>query len=106
MPNIKAIGDIDYDDFIMNNFNLDLLKKFQEISKPVSNIKYKLLLIKQLSIELKSSNIDYLISLANELEVFINKVEEEKLDINNLYNIVDDEYSKYWQKILDILITR
>lgn len=103
LPTIKALGDIDYDDIILENIDLGILKKYQEISKPVSNIKYKLLMIKKLGIELKNTNIDYLISISKELNSFLNEVERENLDINKLEEVVDDEYSIHWQKILSIL---
>lgn len=103
LPKIKAIGDIDYDDLDLETIELGLLKKFDEISKPISNIKYKILMIKKLASELKNDNIEYLINLRGELDSFLNEIEKENLELDNLGNIVPEDYAIYWQKILKIL---
>lgn len=100
LPNIKAIGDIDYDDLILNDLNIDVLKELNSLTKPVSNIKYKLLLIEEL---LKNYNSNQAISMADELNNFLSDVEKNNCNLDDLDDLVSDDYSEHWQKILDFL---
>ena len=99
LPNIKAIGDIDYDEIL--SLDYDNIEKYLDITKSTSTIKYKLLLIEKLIEE--NINIDQAINLANELSNFFQEVEQQELNLDDLENIVDDEYSLHWQKILKFL---
>lgn len=99
LPNIKAIGDIDYDEIL--SLNYENIEEYLDVTKSVSAIKYKLLLIQKLIEE--NINIDQAINLSNELNNFFLEVEQFELDLNDLDKIVDDEYSLHWQKILKFL---
>lgn len=112
LPKIKAIGDIDYDDLLLKQFSSDDFNEFSEFSSNTSRIKYKILLIKELlkwsklsNKELfKNANIEQISNLALELEKFLNEVVKTGLSLDNLdRNVVDDEYSKHWQEILEFL---
>lgn len=99
LPNIKAIGDIDYDEIV--SLNYDNIDKYIDLTKPTSNIKYKLMMIKKLTEE--GLSIDQAINLSNDLEGFFLEVEQHELKLEDLNNIVDDEYSIHWQKVLKFL---
>ncbi|MDD2840480.1 MAG: double-strand break repair protein AddB [Rickettsiales bacterium] len=112
LPKIKAIGDIDYDDLLLKQFNSDDFNEFVEFSSNTSRVKYKILLIKELlkwsklsNKELfKNANIEQISNLALELEKFLNEVVKSGLNLDNLdKEVVDDEYSKHWQEILSFL---
>ena len=111
LPNIKAIGDIDYDDIILKQLNKDDLKKFKDFSSNTSRVKYKVLLIKELLkwAQINNSGIFYDLTveqacgLSLELEKFLNEVSKNGLDLADLSSIVDDEYSGYWQEVLGFL---
>ena len=103
LPLMKAIGDADYDDFLLENINLELLLKFEELTKPSHNLKYKLLLIQNLLNEFKNFNMDQAINLSGSLEQFLDEVNKNDLNLNNLDNIVDDDYAKHWQELLKFL---
>ena len=103
LPNIKAIGDISYDELLLEKIDLNILKQFKEIAKPISNIKYKLLMIKQLLDFRKNLNVEQAVNLSKELNKFLNEVNSNNLDFDNLKNLVDDEYAEHWQKSLDLL---
>lgn len=111
LPNIKAIGDIDYDDLFFKLPNKDDFKNYLDFSANTSRIKYKILLIKELLKWTKTSNknifkniqMEQITNLALELEKFLNEVNKNNLDLDNLDKIVDDEYSQHWQEILSFL---
>ena len=101
LPNIKAIGDVDYDD-------LRFVGQLDE--KPVSPLKYHLLLIKQIKQwndknHLFSKNITngQISAIAANLESFLQEVEKEQLDLDNLQNIEAEELSEHKQQILNFL---
>ncbi len=111
LPNIKAIGDVDYDDIFLKNFNKDDFEDYLNLSVNTSRIKYKIFLVKEL---LKWSNLsnkdifknatmEQITNLALELEKFLNEVARNNLNLDNLDDIVDDEYSKHWQEVLEFL---
>ena len=99
LPNIKAIGDIDYDEILLNNY--DNIENYLSITKPTSTIKYKLLMIEKLLEE--NLNLEQAINLSSELEKFFLEVEQQELKLSDLEKIVDEEYSIHWQKILKFL---
>ncbi len=103
LPIIKAIGDIDYDDLILNNLDLDILNSNINLIKPISNTKYKLLLIREILKYQPNVNINKAINLSMDLELFLNEVKKNNLTLDNLDEIVDDEYSIHWQKVLDFI---
>ena len=100
LPTLKAIGDIDYDDIVLNGLDYNSLTDYSELTKPISNIKYKLLLIKTILETQENINIEQSINLSKELNTFLIEVERQDLDLDNLNSIVDDEYAIHWQKIL------
>lgn len=111
LPNIRAIGDIDYDDLILRQVNKNDIEFFSEFSSNASRIKYKILLLKELikwskktgKDLYKNMSIEQASDLALELEKFLNEVNKNGLSLDGLNNIVDEEYSKHWQEILDFL---
>jgi ATP-dependent helicase/nuclease subunit B len=100
---MRAIGDIDYDDMVLNNIDASVLNSYNELAKPVSNVKYKLLLIRKILENNNDLDIDRAIGLSKELDYFLRDVEKNGLDFDDLDNVVDDEYALHWQKILDFL---
>ncbi|MDR0571368.1 MAG: hypothetical protein LBG48_00785, partial [Rickettsiales bacterium] len=100
LPTIKAIGDIDYDDIIINNLDLEILKKVADLVKPVSNIKYQLALIEEF---LESHGMPQSIKLADDLNNFLNKLEKNNCDVEVLYDLVSDNFSLHWQNTLQFL---
>ena len=113
LPNIRAIGDIDYDDLILKIPNKDDLNNYIDFTANTSRIKYKILLIKELLSWSKTSNksifknitMEQITNLALELEKFLNEVIKNNLSLDDLSKIVDDEYSEHWQEILNFLQT-
>lgn len=111
LPNIKAIGDIDYDDLMLEFSNKDDLNNYTDFTTNTSRIKYKILLIKELLLWSRSTHIkifenitmEQITNLALELERFLNEVIKNGLDLNDLNKIVDNEYSAHWQEILNFL---
>lgn len=103
LPTIKAIGDIDYDDFIYDDL--------EYITENTSRIKYRIMLIKELLEWSKTLcgevfggiNIQQASDLSLELDNFLSEVEKQNLNLNDLDKIVDDEYSRHWQEILKFL---
>lgn len=102
LPNIKAIGDIDYDDIILNNLNYNILQKITTLTRTISNIKYKLLSIEEFS---KKYSLKQSIQLTEELNNFLLEIKQNNCDLNKLDELVDEEYSIYWQNILYFLKT-
>jgi ATP-dependent helicase/nuclease subunit B len=99
-PTIRAIGDIDYDDIITSGADANILKKMAELTRPVSSIKYKLLLLEEF---LKEYNMAQSINLADDLNAFLNEVEKNNCDLDALKELTDENYSIYWQDILKFL---
>ncbi|MDR3290222.1 MAG: PD-(D/E)XK nuclease family protein [Rickettsiales bacterium] len=95
LPNIKAIGDIDYDDLLFNNVE----------QSTISRTKYKVLLVKRLlewynkTPFLKDLNIKQICDLAGEFEKFYNEALMNELSFDNLDNLVTDNFSEHWQRI-------
>jgi ATP-dependent helicase/nuclease subunit B len=109
LPSIKAIGDIDYDDIILQKISLEYLQKFEEIIKPVSQIKYKIFLIKKIlewskhqtiSGNFSSLSVERAAILATELDKFLNEIKKEGLSLDNLNNLDEAEFAEHWQNIL------
>ena len=112
LPNIRAIGDIDYDDILLKQLTLNDIIDNKSLCDNTSRIKYKILLIKELLKWIRtnnnelfdSTNIEQVSDLALELEKFLNEVNRNNLDLTKLENIVDNnEYSEHWQRILNFL---
>lgn len=111
LPNIKAIGDIDYDDLILKQVNCNDLKNIVNISANTSRIKYKILLLKELTNWMKqvkntvfsNINMEQIVNLSLELNSFFDEVSKNNLSLDNLKDIVDDDYSQHWQEILKFL---
>lgn len=111
LPKIKAIGDIDYDDLLLKSLEYQDFSSLESFSSNTSRIKYKILLIQELLKWAKTIkddlfsiiNTEQICNLALELEKFLNEVVKFNLSLDNLNNIVDDEYSEHWQKILKFL---
>ena len=111
LPNIKAIGDIDYDDLIFKMPNKSDFQEYLDFSANTSRIKYKILLIKELIKWSKNTKkaifdnitMEQITNLALELEKFLNEVNKNNLNLDDLDKIVDDEYSKHWQEIINFL---
>ena len=103
LPTIKAIGDIDYDDIILNSVNDRNINNIIELSKPISNIKYKLMLIKKF-ID-KKYNIQQAITMSDEFDNLLQELEQNNCDINKLDDLIEEDYrySEHWQKILEFL---
>ncbi|MDR2526481.1 MAG: PD-(D/E)XK nuclease family protein [Rickettsiales bacterium] len=102
LPTIKAISDIDYNDFIIGK-DSSLLSS--------SKIKYKSLLVRELAewgyksdIALfKNTCMKQICGFASELEEFLNEVVENQIDIDKLMGVVSDEFAKKWQETLQFL---
>jgi ATP-dependent helicase/nuclease subunit B len=111
LPNIKAIGDVDYDEIGLNFLELDDLEGFNElISRPVRSLKYRCLLIDEIRkfndkthLFGKTVNTNQIDLIASNLEDFLSEVEREELNLDDLDNIDDNELAGHKQKILQFL---
>jgi len=112
LPTIKTISDIDYDNLLLEKSSYKDLEKLKFIPQPISSIKYKLLLIKEISKwsttqknEFSNLSIKQTIKLAFELETFLKEVKKKNLSLTDLKTLIEnrDEYSQHWQKIIDFL---
>ena len=106
LPQIKAIGSVDYDDLILN-FNASP-EALNEVIKPTKPLQYKLLLVEEIKLWLssigeKNVSFEQILNLASELESFLSAVKREGLNIDNLESLVDFAYSEHWEKILKFL---
>ncbi len=103
LPTIKAIGDIDYDDILPNCSDLSLVCSYHDLFKIVSNTKYKLLLLKEMLDNQRNLNIEQAINFSHEFELFLKNIEENKVNLNDLTKVIDDEFAIHWQKTLGFL---
>lgn len=103
LPIIKAIGDIDYDDILLNDVDLNLLSSYKNSVKPVSVTKYKLLLLREILNSYKNITVEQAINLAEELNSFLSEIEENKLNINDLSMNKNEDLAIHWQKTLGFL---
>ena len=100
LPTIKSIGDIDYDDILLNCSNLNLISNYTDIFKPISNTKYKILLLREMLNSKKNISIDQAINLSKEFEIFLRNMEENKINLVDLSKVIDDNNEIYVVPIL------
>ena len=105
LPKIKAIGDIDIEEISLNIENITELEDFQKYSK--SFLKYHSLLIEEIRSFNKKTNLfgknpttNQLNLIAKNLEEFLNEIDREELNLDNLENIDDADIASHKQKIL------
>lgn len=103
LPTIKSIGDIDYDDILLNCSNLNLISNYTDIFKPISNTKYKILLLREMLNSKKNISIDQAINLSKEFEIFLRNIEENKINLVDLSKVIDDNFAIHWQKTIGFL---
>lgn len=103
LPIIKAIGDIDNDDILLNDVDLNLLYSHKNSVKPVSTTKYKLLLLREILNNYKNITVEQAVNLAEELNSFLLEIEESKLDIKDLSTDKNEDLAIHWQKTLGFL---
>lgn len=104
LPNIKAIGDFDIEDVIDSN----LTKNIQKNS--ISELKYRCLLIEEIRKFNKKTNFfgkninsNQIDLIASNLNDFLQEIDREELDLDNLENIESDDLASHKQKILNFL---
>ena len=103
LPNIKAIGDIDFEEIaLLQNSNIDL--------EPSSHLKYRSLLIdeikkfnQQYNLFGKNLNASQANLIASDLEKFLDEIEREELNLDDLENITEHNLASHKQKILSFL---
>ncbi|MDA0902106.1 MAG: hypothetical protein O3B09_01680, partial [Proteobacteria bacterium] len=100
LPNIRAIGDVDYDE-------LNLSNSYQSATSP---LKYHLLLIEEIKKWNQRTNLfgknisaDQISAIAANLESFLQEVEKEKLNLEDLENVEVEELASHKQQILSFL---
>lgn len=111
LPNIKAIGDVDYDEIGLDFLDLYDADSFLKIiANPTSKVKYRCLLIEEIKkfnqkthlfgSKITSNQIDV---IAANLELFLEEIEREELDLDNLENVDESDLAGHKQKILQFL---
>lgn len=103
LPAIQAIGDLDYDDILPLDTDLSLLSTYKNSLKPVPSSKYKLMLLKKMAEAQNISNTKQAVNLAQELNIFLAEVEENKLDLHDLTPEDSEDLAIHWQKTLGFL---
>ena len=101
LPKLYDLGEIDEDETI---FKMGQIYE-NKLPKVISQLKQKLILTKLVEKWKSNENISLSHSslLANELSLFLNEVTKEKLSLDDLDNIVPDDFAKHWQITLDFL---
>jgi len=108
LPNIKAIGDFDVEEISFNS--TDLFLSHDAKINQISDIKYRCLLIDEIrkfnqkthffGKNIMSNQLDL---IASNLDDFLQEIEREDLDLDNLENIDDTDLAGHKQKILNFL---
>ncbi len=105
LPKIKAIGDIDSDEF-----DLDYLTNNDFSNSLPCPMKYNLLLIEeiekwnnQIGLFGKNINSDQIAAIALKLKNFLDEATKEEIDLNKIDEVDDAELSEHKQKILKFL---
>ena len=105
LPKIKAVGDIDLDEF-----DLDYLADNDFHNSLPCPIKYNLLLIKEIEewnnkVGLFGKNIssNQIAAIAGKLKNFLDEINKEEIDLSGIDYVDDSELSEHKQKILKFL---
>ena len=106
LPLMGSLGDIDEDEFNYND-SLSLGEEFstdfiQGIAPAISLVRRELLL-GRLIMARGNIEVDQAIQLARELARLIDQMHTEGCSLDNLLNLVPNEYAIYWQQVLDFL---
>ncbi len=98
LPTMQPIGDVDADEM-----SLTLSEEALNIPPAISKLERQLLLAKIIQKKDADKNFDQAVALAGELGAFLDEVQTERLEFDELVNIVPDEFAEHWQETLTFL---
>lgn len=103
LPRIEPIADVEEDEIFLNG-NHEILQKI----KPNIGTMERVLIFTRMIMHKNELGLDDVTlaqayALAKNLAAFIDTVQNEELNFNDLQNIVPDEYSEHWRKTLELL---
>ncbi len=98
LPQMQPIGDVDADEMA-----LALSEEALNIPPAISKLERQLLLARIIQKKDEEKNFDQAVALAGELGAFLDEVQTERLEFDELINIVPDEFAEHWQETLTFL---
>ncbi len=98
LPQMQPIGDVDADELSLN-----LNEEALNIPPAISKLERQLLLAQLVQKKDTEKSFDQSVALAGELGAFLDDVQTERLNFDDLTNIVPEDFSEHWQETLTFL---
>jgi ATP-dependent helicase/nuclease subunit B len=106
LPIMRPIGDVDEDELLLeSDFGIDGIgEMILDLPPAIDPLRRQLLLSRLIEARsTENTNIPQSVSLARELAKFLDQVQTEGLNLENLVDLVPEEYAAHWQITLEFL---
>lgn len=104
LPRLQAIGDVDEEELTLNIAGGNGFEGFTNLPAGINHLKRQLLLARLIhGVEDFTQGFDHALVMAGALAQFMDQTHTENLNLDDLKNIVPEEYADHWQITLEFL---
>jgi len=104
LPKIQPLGDVDEQDLSLSLAGTDAMDEILALPPAMSSLQRRIILAQLIApMHNFTTSFDQALGLADALAVLLDQIIIEGLDIENLANIVPEDFADHWQITLDFL---